>query len=108
MSEHTPTPWVQFAFDGKCDAIMPAGRDGDICTFRDAPSDADAAFIVNAVNSHDALVKALEDMVNTFQPFTMKPVGAPNSAVRLGQEHQIAIHRAARDILAAVGNAGKP
>lgn len=33
MSEHTPGPWVQFAIDGKCDAIMPAMREGDICTF---------------------------------------------------------------------------
>jgi hypothetical protein len=56
MSEHTPGPWVQFTNRGKCIAIMPAGRAGDICTFEQSPRDADALIMALAPN----LVKALE------------------------------------------------
>lgn len=62
MVEHTPTPWIIFTDNGEPYAIMPAGRGGDICTFRDQPSNADADFIVKAVNNHDALVKVLEEI----------------------------------------------
>lgn len=56
MTEHTQGPWVQFADQGKCIAIMPAMREGDICTFNQSPSDADARLMTAA----PMLVQALE------------------------------------------------
>lgn len=52
---HTDGPWVQFADEGKCVAIMPAGREGDICTFNQSPNDADALLMTAA----PLLLKAL-------------------------------------------------
>lgn len=65
MSEHTPGPWVQFADQGKCIAIMPAGREGDICTFDQSPSDADAMLMTLA----PALVRALTDIIEANNEF---------------------------------------
>lgn len=58
MTDHTPGPWVQFADQGKCIAIMPAGREGDICIFAQSPSDSDARLMTLA----PALVKALRNL----------------------------------------------
>lgn len=55
MAEHTKGPWVQFADQGKCIAIMPAGREGDICTFQQSPTDADAHLMTIAPAFLDAL-----------------------------------------------------
>lgn len=61
---HTPTPWICDS-----DAIMPISRDGVSIVARipNHPEnkvnwEADAAFICRAVNSHDALVKALQEI----------------------------------------------
>jgi hypothetical protein len=60
---HTPTPWI-------CDSegILPISRDGVSIVARipnhpdnKANWDADAAFIVRAVNSHQAMVEALTE-----------------------------------------------
>jgi len=48
MAEYTPGPWVQFVSGGKCVAIMAAMREGDICTFNQSPTDADARLIAAA------------------------------------------------------------
>jgi len=75
MSEHTPTPWFVSTkkFDdwgwirGADGAIACVARGGDDKEFdehrRDGtdPYAANAAFIVKAVNNHDALVKALKE-----------------------------------------------
>lgn len=62
MAEHTTTPWI-------CDSegILPISRDGVSIVARipNHPEnkknwDADAAFIVKAVNNHEALVKIAE------------------------------------------------
>ena len=66
MNQHTPTPWTGFTDEGKCIAIMPAGREGDICTFGVPPSDADADFILTAVNNHVPMVKSLEQCAKLF------------------------------------------
>lgn len=73
MSEHTPTPWVQFLDDRKkpC-AIMPAERDEDICTFQIAPSNADADFIIAAVNNHSPMLKSLEQCAKLFDVLAIK------------------------------------
>lgn len=44
----TPGPRTGFVDKGRLVAIMPSGRPGDICTFADPPSDADAAFMLAA------------------------------------------------------------
>lgn len=61
-TEHTPGPWVQFADQGKCIAIMPAGRDGDICTFKQSPTDADAMLM----NAAPEMMQALLEFVSIF------------------------------------------
>lgn len=71
MSEtkHTPTPWY-LADDDDCRICCP---EEDVCTadtHRDeySPDEdeaiANAAFIVRAVNSHDALVEALQSLLD--------------------------------------------
>lgn len=60
--EHTPGPWVQFADQGKCVALMPAGRDGDVCTFEQAPSDTDAMLMAAAPD----MLQALLEFVSMF------------------------------------------
>lgn len=53
---HTPGPWVEFADGGKTVAIMPAGRDGDVCIFADpVPSANDARLIAAAPDMFDVL-----------------------------------------------------
>jgi hypothetical protein len=59
MSGHTRGPWVQFADQGKCIAIMPAMREGDVCTFNQSPSDADARLIAAAPDMAAALGKCI-------------------------------------------------
>jgi hypothetical protein len=76
MPDHTPTPWSyrplkhdDWGWIRDADGSLAAtARDGRVMSerfdeFRAAKKDpyaANAAFIVNAVNNHDALVKALE------------------------------------------------
>jgi hypothetical protein len=55
---YTPGPWIGFTDQGKVIAIMPAMREGDICTFEQSPSDADASLLIAA----PALAKALEEI----------------------------------------------
>lgn len=69
-TKHTPTPWaVDFRTDRD---IVQLPRGGDPENANDlnndslaiAHTDADAAFIVRAVNAHDALVAALRALVD--------------------------------------------
>ena len=61
--KYAPTPWI--VTDGfiikDADSLGVAAIDGDCATKQDL---ANAAFIVQAVNSHDELVAALKEMVN--------------------------------------------
>lgn len=70
MSEHTPTPWYFFELDRRPDGCgyirvetdnFEISHHGDMGRSREENL-ANAAFIVKACNSHDALVKALEDI----------------------------------------------
>lgn len=59
MTKHTPTPWVN---NGEGIIVC---NDGDVFTMSttlldDKEREANAAFIVKAVNCHDELVEALE------------------------------------------------
>lgn len=62
-TEHTPGPWVLFAIGGRDISIMPAGRDGDICSFKQSPSHADAMLM----NAGPEMLKALLEFVSCFQ-----------------------------------------
>ena len=59
---HTPGPWVQFSHQGKIVAIMPAGRDGDICTFASFPTPADANLMTAAPDLLEALKECAEQL----------------------------------------------
>lgn len=60
---HTPTPWK---YDGS-DGIYIEGITGGKYYVVGGIQDKDAAFIVLAVNSHDALVKALDDTLEFLE-----------------------------------------
>jgi hypothetical protein len=79
VGEHTKTPWAargQQVFDttehavslAYCGIVAGAGvcKDGKIRSFGvdEETAIANAAFIVKAVNSHEALVKALEEIID--------------------------------------------
>lgn len=75
-ASHTPTPW-NLGYTGRCILReipgMCDGEDGYAVAITSAHSlltpaeaKANAAFIVRAVNSHDALVKALEEMIEVY------------------------------------------
>jgi hypothetical protein len=98
MKQHTPTPWK--IFDAGHNAFHPGiegadettivvhGREGEDCgirgflkdTFRNDKEliDANAVFIVKAVNNHDALVEALQNVIWNFEGKTdrLSPVQA--------------------------------
>lgn len=70
MNKHTPTPWAYRRFDGEKHKIH-IGIDGNLDTVHDAHAivyaqedcgddEANASHIVHCVNTHDALVEALE------------------------------------------------
>jgi hypothetical protein len=74
MAEHTPTPWAISEVKTSCgrcfkigsdEMLSEAGKPTYVCVyddygFGDNAQRANANFIVKAVNSHDALMKALE------------------------------------------------
>lgn len=112
-AEHTPLPWKvrdhQTQYGGRhiwieggpeIGRTMAGPYKREILEDEDYPEKlADAELIANSVNSVPDLVKALEEIVETFKPFTMRPVGAPGSSAREDQEHQIAVHSRARAAL---------
>jgi hypothetical protein len=72
MTTHTPTPWELGSVTTVClhtdemiesptDGFVAAGDDCDI-EVKGTNAPANAAFIVRAVNAHDDLVKALEEI----------------------------------------------
>jgi len=70
----------------------------------DKTIDADAKRLAEFVRAeNEALREALQDMVDHFKPFTIRPVGGENSAARLDQEAQKKAHAAARAALAQSG-----
>ncbi|MEY9676062.1 hypothetical protein ABIE93_005996 [Bradyrhizobium elkanii] len=75
MAEHTPTPWTvdKVHFSGECHLHGPNGEEFALLYVSDGaddpepyPAEANAAFIVKAVNNHGALVKALTDLSNMY------------------------------------------
>ena len=64
-SNYTPEPWVGFSDQGKLVAIMPAMREGNICTFAQSPTDADGRIMIAAPD----LLAAASRIVNRATAF---------------------------------------
>jgi len=73
VSGHTPTPWrvdpkkLLRVVSGDDNSVATVGLQSDLCD----QWEANAAFIVKAVNSHDALVKKLEEIHDITQDTTL-------------------------------------
>lgn len=68
MSEHTWGPWFEFADQGDTIAIMPAGRQGDVCLFaKPYPSRANARLIAAAPDLLAALSTFLTEYVRLVE-----------------------------------------
>jgi hypothetical protein len=52
---HTPGPWIEFADQGETVAILPAGREGQICDFASTVASSNARLIAAAPDMFDAL-----------------------------------------------------
>jgi hypothetical protein len=107
MAEHTQTPWLsdpdwREGYSWNIHIVDAANPDMRICFMTsDGPAEANAAFIVKAVNNHDALVKALEPfarIADHFDDYELDP-GQP-------QKHSVLANvglsdlRRAREVLA--------
>jgi hypothetical protein len=75
---HTPTPWeIYWTDNGRIDGIGPKGGnpiDNNIIETDSGfynPSEADAEFIVRAVNSHEELLNLLKEIAK-FAPFSFE------------------------------------
>lgn len=124
MSEHTPTPWNWIVHDysmaslgagdspGLGDPLVLCVAPCDACAKRaeprewqwgrcHTPSEADADFIVKAVNSHDALVKALEEISDPLK-LTAAGVGVDRALNLIRRMSEIA-----KDALSNVGELRK-
>lgn len=116
MDKHTPTPWrVEVGTTqiwGGCDPDNNTsyGMGVPVANCRVIGVDdgeANAAMIVEAVNSHASLVesvKALSECLEAYtakhKPFSMKPIGADGSPARLEQELEIGLYGKARAAIA--------
>jgi hypothetical protein len=91
--EHTPLPWMRngqttqdwWRIDGSSERM---GLDFLAHPTAIVPADADADFIVRAVNNHEALLEALEAFVRYFEtpqrkrsPFVMAEVKEARAAI---------------------------
>lgn len=113
MADHTPTPW---RVEEGTDLIWGACNPDDMSTYGMGYSivqgksgswgdrkpgmderEANAAFIVKAVNSHDALVKSLQDIVFT----------AEDDEKWATRPDRMFILKQAQDVLAALKEAGR-
>lgn len=97
MVEHTPTPWAyrplkhdDWGWIRDADGSLAAtARDGRVMSerfdeFRAAKKDpyaANAAFIVKAVNNHEALVKALEEIAGTRDDPSSIPISVARAVL---------------------------
>jgi citrate lyase beta subunit len=119
MGEHTPTPWkvitedisliesVTLAADG-CSYIVAHCLDGATSQVNEDTREANAAFIVKAVNSHDALVKALENAkaaLETCSDLFSDIRGDWTDPRNECEEGQDVIHTARTEIVAALATA---
>ena len=67
MSEHTPLPWSQYAHGTQIYGTTHSEKEGNfICSVQSHTPEKDAAYIVKAVNAHDALIEQLEKDKSRF------------------------------------------
>lgn len=71
-------------------------RDEQSGLLRPIVEDDDAARLIASAPQLRIL---LQEMVDNYRPFTLKPVGAPGSQARAEQDSQIAAHTKARALL---------
>lgn len=70
MTEHTPTPWqISDARTVDDTAMIVGGHDFEFGLIADVTEDFDAAFIVEACNSHALLKARIEELEVALQPF---------------------------------------
>ena len=63
MTKHTATPWTIVKTDYKTDSVIFGADDLDVCETNgkdNTQKEANATFIVNAVNSHDELISLVK------------------------------------------------
>jgi hypothetical protein len=123
MVRHTPTPWKLFD-EGDTTAILATTKRPpknevvhwsgfDASHFSGKAAKANAAFIVRAVNSHDALIKALEQLEEANDKLaSLRTQKQYLSMLNAGQEFALADLQDARNeakrLLAVVGGSVKP
>ena len=71
-AEHTPTPWIRR--ESKSDVIWIEDGNGRVVmhnsSVKDPEDQANAAFIVRAVNAHEELVEALREIAKGAGPYS--------------------------------------
>ena len=106
MAEHTPTPWGLNPDDRPGMAWNVEIVEGDNPDMRIAfmangrHSEANAAFIVKAVNNHDALVKALQGAMVVLESMPRPTTGLVSNELQAAFDKRV---KAVRDALASVG-----
>lgn len=96
--QHTPGPWhVNGQWIDNYDSEPVCHLPPD-ATYKNR--DANAAFIVRACNSHDALVEALENLLAANPAFRSMPIGSPGSVARIAQDMAIEAEDAAKVAIA--------
>lgn len=83
-SAHTPTPWRQEMIEGESGIrnLYAFNNRVEVCVGQVFTGPNEAAFIVRAVNAHDALVEALEAALPYLEYDTYENYGAPVEKVR--------------------------
>lgn len=77
MTKHTPTPWQALPDENGNETYVVGPKDqavADCMMGYGVTDDANAAFIVKAVNNHKALVKALEVLLAEATSFSVSGV----------------------------------
>lgn len=103
MNDHTTTPWQISDVRTTEDTAMIVGGEGfEFGLIADVTEDFDAAFIVKVVNNHDALVQALQALVNQVNDYER----VNNLAPTPGRTECWDTVARAKEVLGVVGSPG--
>ena len=105
MSKRTPTPWNISPVRTTEDTAMIVSGEG-FEPIADVTEDGNAAFIVKAVNNHDALVKTLDECRNALA-MMIEPETIQKTSTLHAWSHAVAAERKASATLAAVSAPGE-
>jgi hypothetical protein len=99
MSEHSPLPW-KFGKD-YCETVLLDAEGWSVCKFGveaawdsisgKAPSEEDAAYIVECVNSHDALVERVKELEDKIAQIHSALDGADSSRAKCRDYNELAV-----------------